>query len=698
MSSIVVGVDTGGTFTDCVAIDSEGGLTIGKAPSTPADFGEGVVASVRRTLAKGDGGLLTEAVGFLHGTTVTINALLTRTGARVGLLTTRGHRDALFFMRVTGRVAGLAPDELFDFPKTSKPAPLVPKHLVEEIDERVDYKGAVIVPLHEERARASIRRLLDQGVEAIAISLLWSFRNDAHERRLRALVSELAPDLPVSVSSEIVPKIGEYERTATTVVNSYTLPLTSRYVDRLERRLAAEGREGPFLVMQSAGGVMTAAETASSPVRTVNSGPAGGIIAARFLGQLVGHENVICTDVGGTSFDVGLIVDGDPLMTPTQIVDQYTLLLPSVDVVSIGAGGGSIAKVVGGARLAVGPESAGAEPGPACFGLGGERPTVTDADVVLGTIDPDYFLGGQIKLDPLRAERAIHEHVAEPLGMSVPEAAAGIVEIGNAHMADLVRKTTVERGFDPRDFVLYAYGGAGPTHATGYGRDTGARAIVVPFGGLGPVFSAFGIAIADLVRVGEYSDPQVSPFDVGRVARGFRRLAEELGGELRESLRGDVRFGYAAEMRYLKQVFEVTVPVDLARLEQRRSEGFVEDFERRYQQIYGKGSGFVGAGVELVTYRVTATAAPLSKPRLEPAEETAGGPEEASRGHRPVYWPAAGDYVDTPAYEGELLRPGHRIEGPAVIEERATSMPIYQGQSVEVDAYGNLIVQMGGSR
>jgi N-methylhydantoinase A len=601
-------------------------------------------------------------------------------------------------MRVTGRVAGLTQEELFDFPKTSKPVPLVPKYLVEEVDERVDYKGSVVVPLNEEQARAAIRRLLDHGVGAIAISLLWSFKNDSHERRLRELVAEMAPEVPVSVSSEIVPKIGEYERTATTVVNSYTLPLMSHYVRALEEELAKEELRAPFLIMHSAGGVMTAAEASELPVRTVNSGPAGGVIGAKFLGSALGHENIICTDVGGTSFDVGLIVDGEPLMTPTQVVDQYSLLLPSVDVVSIGAGGGSIASSAGGARLQVGPESAGARPGPACFGLGGERPTVTDADLVLGYIDPDYFLAGQIKLDKERAERAIKEHVADPLGMNVAQAAAGIVEITNAHMTDLVRKTTVERGFDPRRFVLYAYGGAGPLHATAYGRGIGAQAIVVPFGGLAPVFSAFGIAISDLVRVVEYSDPQVAPFDIQHIVGTFQRLAEEA----RDLLRGsggrdeDVRFNYTAEMRYLKQVYEVSVPLELEQLENRGSDGLVEDFEQRYQQIYGKGSGFSGAGVEFISYRVTGTAAPLTKPRLE-RKQADEDLDAASRGERPVYWPTERDFVQTPIYEGERLRSGQQIEGPAVIEERATSIPLYAGQILTVDPYGNLTIQSEGA-
>jgi N-methylhydantoinase A len=694
--AFLVGTDTGGTFTDCVVVGHDGELKVGKAPSTPGDFARGVLDSLTNTLGDGNGGgapSLEDANAFLHGATVALNAILTRRGAKVGMLTTRGHRDALFFMRATGRVAGLSIAEVYDYPNTGKPEPIVPKYLIEEVDERVDYKGAVVVPLNEERARESIRRLVEQGVEAIAISLLWCFKNAAHEQRLAELVREEAPGMPVAVASEIVPKSGEYERGATTVMNAYTVPLVSSYVRQLEDGLRERELRSPMLVMQTSGGVLRADEVVNRPVYTLNSGPAGGVIAARYLGAHLGHDNIVCTDVGGTSFDVGLVVNGEPVMTPTVIVNQYRLALPSVDVVSIGAGGGSIARLIGD-RMQVGPESAGAVPGPMCFDRGGTEPTVTDADVLLGYIDPDYFLAGQFPLRADLAEKAFREKLAEPLGLDLHEAAAGVVEIASQNMADLVRRETIGRGYDPRDFVLYAYGGAGPLHATLYGRELGAQAIVVPFGGLAPVFSAFGIATADMVHIEELSDPQIAPFDVERILESLERLREQTHDRLvRQGVEeGDIAHTYTAEMRYVKQVFEVSVAIDPDRLRTEGADGLERDFEAAYENLYGKGSGFREAGIELVTLRVSAVGRSHIRPNLPRREKGGADPSAARRGTRRVFWRDLEGYADTPVFDGHALLPGNRIEGPAMVEERATAIPLHPGQQLEVDEMGNMII------
>ncbi len=691
----LVGTDTGGTFTDCVVVGEDGELKIGKAPSTPGNFAEGVLDSLTNTLVNGNGGPppLTDATAFLHGATVALNAILTRRGAKVGLLTTRGHRDALFFMRSTGRVAGLSIAEVYDYPNTGKPEPIVPKYLIQEIDERVDYKGAVVVPLNEDRARDAIEALIAEGVEAIAISLLWCFKNPEHEQRLAELVTEIAPDMPVAVASQIVPKSGEYERTATTVMNAYTVPLVSNYVRGLEEGLRDRELQSPMLVMQTSGGVLRADEVVSRPVYTLNSGPAGGVIGARYLGAHLGHENIVCTDVGGTSFDVGLVVGGEPVMTPTVIVNQYRLALPSVDVVSIGAGGGSIARLISD-RMQVGPDSAGAVPGPLCFDRGGTEPTVTDADVLLGYIDPEYFLAGQMRLKPELAENSFREKLAEPLGLDVQEAAAGVVEIASQNRADLVRRETIGRGYDPRDFVLYAYGGAGPLHATLYGRELGAQAIVVPFGGLAPVFSAFGIATADMVHVEELSDPQIAPFDVERIVERLERLRDQTRERLlRQGVEEDeIAHSYTAEMRYVKQVFEVGVPLDTERLRSAGAEGLERDFEAAYEALYGKGSGFREAGIELVTLRVTAVGRSHIRPSLPRREKGDADASAARRGTRRVFWRDVDGYAETPVYDGHALAPGHRVEGPAMVEERATAIPLHPGQQLEVDEMGNLII------
>ncbi len=692
MAEYILGVDTGGTFTDTVVVRADGPVEIGKARSTPDEFSRGVLDSVRNTLhdPNGDG-----LQGFLHGTTISTNALITRSGSTVGVVTTKGHRDALFFMRVTGRVAGLSETELYDYPRTGKPEPLVPKFLIAEIEERVDFSGDVVVPLNEEQAREAIEKVLAEGVQALAVCLLWSFRNPSHEKRVRELIAELAPGIPVSLSSEIAPKIGEYERSATVAVNAYTQPLIEGYIDKLQGRLAEANLLKHLLIMQSAGGCLTADEMKRLPVTTINSGPAGGIIACQNLGRLIGHENIIGTDVGGTSFDVGLVVDGEPVMTPTRIVNQYTLMLPSVDVVSIGAGGGSIARAEGG-RLRVGPESAGADPGPACFGFGGEFPTVTDADVVLGVIDPDFFLGGQMRLDRELAERAIRTKVAEPLGLSLEEASSGIADIASAHMADLVRKTTIERGYDPRDFFVYAYGGAGPTHATSYGRDLGCQGILIPLRGLAPVFSAFGIATADLLTVKELSDAEFEPFDLDKVFHNFERLSDQARSALLEqgARPETIELAHYLEMRYSLQVYQVEVPVDLEQLETSGADSLIGEFERRYQSLYGEGSGFREAGIEIVSYRVIAKGRMLEKWGQLAASRNGRTSQNALKGHRQVYWIELGDWEETPVYQGEALAPRATLTGPAIIEEQATTIPLRPNQRLEVDQYGNLIISI----
>src|SRR5581483_6110297 len=457
-----IGVDTGGTFTDLVLLRPDGSVETAKRPSTPGNFAAGVMDVVEQA-EDGDRTLLAEAGYFYHGTTVATNAMITGAGAKIGFVTTAGHRDALPIMRIIGRSAGRSETELKQYSYTDKPQPIVPKPRIKEVFERVDHAGRVVVPLNETSARKAARELVAEGVEAVGVCFLWSFKNRAHEQRMREIVLEEAPDIHVSISSDIVPAMREYERSATTAVNAYLAPLLTSYLHRLEQELQREGLRSSLFVMQSLGGAMRADDAEQRAVNTLVSGPAGGVIAARYLGSKLGHRNIICADVGGTSFDVALIVDGEPIITSTTDVNQYTLLVPTIDIVSIGAGGGSIAWVDLG-RLRVGPQSAGADPGPACYGRAGVDPTVTDADVVLGYVDPTYFLGGEIALDAELAARAIRERVAEPLGMSVAEAAAGIVEIANQHMSDLIRKLTIERGYDPRDFVVYAFGGAGPLH------------------------------------------------------------------------------------------------------------------------------------------------------------------------------------------------------------------------------------------
>ncbi|MCL5957875.1 MAG: hydantoinase/oxoprolinase family protein [Chloroflexi bacterium] len=699
--SKIVGVDTGGTFTDTVIVNEKGDVAIAKQPSTPGEFAQGVLNSLADgalTLGVTTSDLLSETADFLHGTTITANAVITRGGVKVGLITTRGHRDVMFFMRVAGRTAGLPYEELLNYPTTGKPEPIVPKPLVEEVDERVDYKGEVIVPLNGRGTREAIQRLLDKGVEAIAVSLLWSFLNPKHEQEIKQMIQETAPHVAVSISSELVPKMGEYERTAATVMNCYTLPLLSRYVRSLDGELQRQGLETPLLIMQSSGTVMTAEEAEAAAAHTLFSGPAGGVMGSRYIGALLNHRNIICTDVGGTSFDVGLVVNGEPVFRPVSIINQYHIALPMIDIVSIGSGGGSIAKVQHGRTLRVGPESAGAYPGPACYCLGGDEPTVADADVVLGHIDPDYFLGGKIKLDKAMAGAVIKRRVADPLGMTVVEAAAAIVDIVNNQMADLVRRCTVLKGYDPRDFVLYLYGGAGPTHGTAYGKDLEVQSIVVPLGNLAAVFSAFGIATADMGHVNELSEPARAPFSTERLNHNFDRLEQKAAAQLRrEGIDDDqMVLTRSIDLRHRGQVHEVPVPVPSRTLTGGDAEKLIDDFERIYERLYGEGSSFREAGVELVTYRVTARGR-LPKPVLARSTKVRSDVEVARKGERPAYWGEYKQFSPTPIYDGGKLLTGHTVAGPAIIEMAASTMPVHPGQRVTVDEYGNLVVTIGGA-
>jgi N-methylhydantoinase A len=456
--SYYVGIDIGGTFTDAVLLDDRGVARLLKTPTTLEDPAIGVnnaLALAEQELGQAPGSLLPQVTYFGLGTTVATNALIERKGVRTGIITTRGFRDTILVQRGTGHWAGREAHELVRFSQRSAPQPVVPRELIEEVLERVDYKGAEITPLDEDDVRRAVRSLLDQGVESIAICLLWSFRNPTHEQRVAEIARELAPDVYLTTSSDLAPVLGEYERTATTALNAYLGPHVGRYMKSLSGSLAERGMTGALRILDSGGGVITPERCGETAVSILTSGPTGGVLASAKLAQQLGTPHVLTTDMGGTSFDVGMILDHEPVVVPRQEVNGYQVLKPAVQVTAIGAGGGSIAQVVDG-QLLVGPDSAGSVPGPACYLRGGTRPTVTDADVVLGIIDPDFFLGGTFPLDKEAAVAAVREHVAEPLGLSVEDAAAGIKEIADHRMADLLDTLTVGKGHDPRDFVIFS--------------------------------------------------------------------------------------------------------------------------------------------------------------------------------------------------------------------------------------------------
>ena len=472
--------------------------------------------------------LIASTERFSLGTTVGTNLLVERRGARTGLLTTAGHGDSILIMRGTGRTAGLELDLFFHPQATDKPAPLVPRGLIREIDERVDYKGDEVVPLDEAAVEAAVRSLVEEGgVTAIAVAFLFSFKNPAHELRALEIIRRVAPDVYVSCSHQVAPRMGEYERTVATVINSYVAPASAAYFRRAAERLHESGLKHPLLIMQVSGGVLPAAKAVEIPLTSLGSGPVGGLIGSLSLARQLGHKNIIATDMGGTSFEVGLIIGGEPLVGDENIIEQYRYRLPRLETTSIACGGGSLARVDPFSRsIRVGPESAGAAPGPVCYGRGGIEPTVTDADLVLGLLSPGGFLGGRMPLDREAAVAAV-AGLGKQVGLGPEETAAGIVRINNARAAELIRQQTVVRGYDPRDFVVYAYGGAGPLHAFAFAQELGVKGVVVPLGNGASTLSAYGCSTSNLVLNLEKGAALLRSLS--------RRRAEQRGGRSREA-------------------------------------------------------------------------------------------------------------------------------------------------------------------
>jgi len=681
-------VDIGGTFTDCVVADEHGGRTVSKAPSTPGSLQDGVLEAVgvnAEQLGISRPQLLAATDLFVHGTTQATNAMLTRTGARTGLITTKGHEDAIIIGKVYAKVAGLPERDLVHSSRLRKPDPIVPRALIRGVTERVDRDGDVIVALQEDEVIEAIESLLAAGVEAIAVSLLWSFVNDAHERRIKELLTERAPHLFTAYSHEVAPVLGEYERTATTAITAYVGPKVVGYLERLESQLREEGLAQPLLVMQASGGLTSVLDAAQRPIVTLDSGPTGGILGCQHLGRLYGESNVICTDVGGTSFDVGLILRGEVPLEVEPVVAQYSLRMPKVLVNSIGSGGGSIAWLDEGGLLRVGPQSAGSRPGPACYGNGGTEPTVTDADLVLGYLDPDSFLGGRMRLDRELALRALAELGAR-LGMEAEEVAVGVFRIINSQMADLIRKSTIEQGHDPRECVLVAYGGAGPTHAVFYGHEIGSKAIFVLADST--VFSAEGMLTCDVTHTAEASRVVSTPFTdqslAGLTAR-FSRLEQRVIDQFALEGAGpdEVSLARTLGVRFRQQVHTVEVAVDPGTLDAAAGERVLERFVERYGLLYGEGALLLGGGNEVELHRVVGTR-PI-EPVAFPEHDSAGPDASAAlKGERSAYFEPAG-FTATAVYDGDALRAGNEIDGPAIIERMGDSVVVPPGFRAQVD-------------
>jgi len=683
-----IGVDIGGTFTDCVVADEHGSRSVSKAPTTPGSLQDGVLEAVAvnaEQLGLTRAQLLAATDLFVHGTTQATNAMLTRTGARTGLITTKGHEDAIIIGKVYAKVAGLPERDLVHSSRLRKPDPIVPRSLIRGVTERIDRDGDVIVALQEDEVIAAIDSLLEAGVEAIAVSLLWSFVNDSHERRIKELLSERAGSVFAAYSHEIAPVLGEYERTATTAITAYVGPKVVGYLERLESRLQEEGLAQPLLVMQASGGLTSVLDAAQRPIVTLDSGPTGGILGCQHLGRLYGEQNVICTDVGGTSFDVGLILRGEVPLEIEPVVAQYSLRMPKVLVHSIGSGGGSIAWLDEGGLLRVGPQSAGSRPGPACYGNGGTEPTVTDADLVLGYLDADNFLGGRMHLDRDLALRALAT-VGQHLGMEPEEVAVGVFRIINSQMADLIRKSTIEQGHDPRECVLVAYGGAGPTHAVFYGHEIGSKAILVLADST--VFSAEGMLTCDITHTAEVSRAMAMPFNdtsLGALTERFEGLEQRVLAQFAAegAAREEVSLMRTLGVRFRQQVHTVDVEVDSGALDEAAGERILERFIQRYGQVYGEGALLLGGGNEVELHRVVGTR-PID-PVAFPEHEAAGADASAARkGARDAYFEPVG-YTSTAVYDGDALACGNVVEGPAIIERMGDSVVVPPGFVAEVD-------------
>jgi N-methylhydantoinase A len=679
-----LGVDVGGTFTDVIVFDQETHeLTVDKVLSTPSNPSEGVIDGVEEAVGKA-GTTVGDLDLLFHGTTVVTNMLLEETGSRVGLLTTEGHEDILHLARAW------TPGPLYGWMDMEKPDPLADLVDTRGIAGAIrSPEGEETEPLDEAAVREAVQELEAAGVESVTVALLNSYLNPSHERRVREIIEEEAPDLPVSISAEIVPEYGEYERTLTTVINDYARPTVIDYLDDLDDSLAAIGSEATMNVVRSDGGLMSSQAAKERPVDLALSGPSGGVVGAATIAQKKGVPDVLTLDMGGTSTDVSLVEDGTPETSRQTKVGYREFKSRSVDVNTVGAGGGSIARVQLSGALQVGPESAGADPGPACYGQGGEQPTVTDANVVLGRIPPSVELGGKLELDREAAHEAVAS-IAADRDSTVEEAAQAILDIVNENMHGALRVVSVERGYDPREFGLVAFGGAGPMHANALADIMGAYPLIVP---PGPgVMSAFGFLTSDIQN--EFSETYLrtdQEVDGAAVHDELKTLEAEaddwLAGEgVGES---DRAFEYFAECRYYRQDIQMSIPVDIENLTDAGLDEIKADFEERHDRRFGFS---LDAPLEIANLRVIGKGV-LDGVVIEESELGSADPSKAEIERTEVYFD--GEYYDTPTYDRTQLRPGHELTGPAIVTGDDSTVVLQPDHTGTIDRYGNIEIQRG---
>jgi N-methylhydantoinase A len=686
-----VGIDIGGTFTDMLLVGEDGAAVIGKTLTTPEDPSVAVEKALRPAL--GNGTVKAGERGTLiHGTTLVTNALIERKGAPTALLTTEGFRDAVEIGREHRY-------ELYDL-NLDLPKPLVPRHLRFDVPERVAADGTLLKPLDESFVRRLVAELRDKGIKAIGICYLNSFRNPAHERRTAEIIAEIAPEIRVSLSSEVVAEIREFQRTSTTLANVYVQERVADYLGQLQQRLDRIGFTGSFFVMLSSGGIATPETSAQFPVRLLESGPAAGALAAAHAGALAGHDDLLSFDMGGTTAKLCVIEDGQPLKTHEFEVDRVyrfrkgsglPVRVPVIDMIEIGAGGGSIARVDSMGLLKVGPDSSGADPGPVCYRQGGTEATVTDADLVLGYLDPHYFLGGQMELDLGGARRAL-ERLGERLHMNVEQVAWGVHQIVNENMANAARAHLGERGKDPRRMPMYAFGGAGPVHGYRVAEILRLPALISPFGaGVGSTFGLLAAPLAfDFVR-SAYSrldglDWNLANGLLQEMAAEGRKILENSG------LRGsEIQYQRTADMRYVGQGHEVSVPLPDGVLNEKHLPRITAAFEEIYRGLYGRKGPDVA--LEVINWRVIASG-PRPDMKINLPRKSSGG-ARARKGSRRGYFPESGGWVETAVYDRYALSPGTTLDGPAIVEERESTLIIGARGRGRVDERLNVIVEFG---
>ncbi|MDR3556580.1 MAG: hydantoinase/oxoprolinase family protein [Syntrophobacteraceae bacterium] len=681
-----VGIDVGGTFTDFLLVDEQGTFNLFKTLSTPKDPSIGVTNGLNEMavfLEKSLETFLSELELIVHGTTITTNAVLTRNGAKTAFITTKGFRDVLNMRR------GLR-DRQYDG-RYNPPPPIVKRRDIFTVEERIDCQGNVVTPLNTAETAAVVETIKQNGYEAVGVSTLFSFLNPENEKLLGGMLRDGLPDQYISLSSEILPQVRMYERNSSVALNAYVGPILSKYIQQLEKRLLEGGFQGNLLIMQSNGGVMSPEVTSRFAVNTLLSGPAGGPVAGLFFGAIHGLGNLITVDMGGTSFDACLIREAQPSITIDGEIGGYRVALPTLYIETLGAGGGSIASVDGAGMLQVGPESAGADPGPACYGKGGTNATVTDADLILGYLDPDYFHGGDMKLDKMAATRAIEENVAKKLGVSVNEGAAGIYNMVNINMSLGVNLVSVAKGYDPRFLALVVAGGAGPIHAAMIAKDQDIPLILIPRGS--SVFCAAGMLMSDLkhdyVRTHAV---ELEKVDCSKVAQICTEMLNEATATLRSEGIPEDRIlpEFKADMRYLGQFNEVSVSLPMSAqglVREQDMSYLLEMFHARHDALYGYS--MAGAPTELINLRLQARGETV-KPTFKPSQNHGPDASKALKNNRQVFFDKG--FVNTPVYDGLALHHGNMIFGPAIVEEPTTTIVVPPDYNLQCDTYDNYIM------